>query len=314
MEIRQYNEGDEHAICNLFRSVFNKEMSLEYWNWRYADNPTGLKMISLMWDGEKLAGHYALSPVWLSINDENLLSGLSMTTMTHPNYRGLGIFPSLAEHLYKEQKELNDLKLVWGFPNNNSHYIFGKILRWKDVEQIPTFSLPINTLKKTTDSKSITLSTSFRDSYANLDSQRDNVGISVVKNKEYLDWRYLKNPTADYKIFEMKYKDDFYYAVTKTFKSLDVREKYEVDILELHFPNDYKSLVELVSGILEYYSRFDILKINMWAPLSMKNHLLFEKMGFYNHSPITYLGYRSLSLEVNPTGIWKYQMGDSDVY
>jgi len=39
--------------------------------------------------------------------------------MTHPKYRGMKLFPQLAEQIYNKMKEL-DYLMVWGFPNNNS--------------------------------------------------------------------------------------------------------------------------------------------------------------------------------------------------
>lgn len=314
IEIKQYNEGDEVAICDLFKSAFNKDLSIEYWNWRYRDNPTGIKMISLMWDGDKLAGHYALSPVYVHIDGQKALSGLSMTTMTHPDYRGLGIFPTLAEHLYNEQKELNELQMVWGFPNNNSHYIFSKVLKWKDVEQIPTFSLYLQNFKKPTDSTDIVLSKDIKQGYITTAEEKSDYSFRVEKSEKYLNWRYLENPSSVYEIFELSHQNKLYYAVSKVFKSYDVEGKYEIDIVELNFPEDYKSLVELVSVLIEHYANFDILKINMWCPLSRKSHLLLEKMGFGNQAPITYLGYRSLNKDSRSLVNWQYQMGDSDVY
>lgn len=316
MEIRPYTAGDEQAICGLFKLAFNKEMSLEYWNWRYRDNPTGMIMISLMWDGETLVGHYALSPVYLNLKGEKILSGLSMTTMTHPEYRGLGIFPTLAEHLYKEQA-LNGLKMVWGFPNNNSHYIFGKVLKWKDVEQIPTFSLFVEHFKMPAEATSVVSSAQFKESYLSVLADQNEELCQVHKSLDYLNWRYLKNPTADYQIFELEHKGKTYFAVTKVFPSFDVKGRYEIDVLELNFPDDYKSGVQLISAILENYKDFNPLKINMWMPLSSKKHLVFEKMGFGNVAPVTYLGFRSLednSKGAIPFTYWDYQMGDSDVY
>src|SRR5687767_1720003 len=111
-----YKAGDETAILNLFEVCFKKPLAADYWRWRFEHNPAGLKMIMLMWDHEKLVGHYALSPVNMIIESENHLTGLSMTTMTHPDYTGKGIFQQLALELYNEQHRHNNLTMVWGFP------------------------------------------------------------------------------------------------------------------------------------------------------------------------------------------------------
>ena len=82
MEIRKYKLGDENAILDLFKLSFKKEMSLDYWNWRFRDNPIGTQMIYLMWDNSKLVGHYAVSPNILSIGGDMCKSALSMTMVS----------------------------------------------------------------------------------------------------------------------------------------------------------------------------------------------------------------------------------------
>ncbi len=84
MKILPYKTGDEHAILNLFERSFGKKLSIEYWNWRFANHPSGIRMIMLMWDGDTLVGHYAVSPAKLVIHQQEILTALSMTTMTDP--------------------------------------------------------------------------------------------------------------------------------------------------------------------------------------------------------------------------------------
>ena len=93
-------------------------MSLDFWNWRFRENPFSDKeMISLMWDNDTLAGHYAVSPAAMIFDQQPALTALSMTTMTHPEYGGRGIFTQLANHLYDEIYREHQVKMVWGFPN-----------------------------------------------------------------------------------------------------------------------------------------------------------------------------------------------------
>jgi len=89
MVIKKYVQGDETSILKLFQLVFKKEMTQEFWEWRFKNNPfTEDVFIYLMWDGSNLIGHYAVSPVELKIKGEIIKTALSMTTMTHPDYGG----------------------------------------------------------------------------------------------------------------------------------------------------------------------------------------------------------------------------------
>ena len=64
MEIRPYQPGDEKEIAALFLNAFGKPMPQGFWQWRYQKNPfLSDVLIHMMWDGNTLAGHYAVSPV-----------------------------------------------------------------------------------------------------------------------------------------------------------------------------------------------------------------------------------------------------------
>ncbi len=118
MEIKRYKKGDEREILKLFSIAFGKDLSMDFWKWRYLQNPfLEDPVINLMWDGTKLIGHYAVSPVVLNVKGESIMTSLSLTTMTHPEYGGKGIFTKLAEDLYQNMYSIENIEAVWGFPN-----------------------------------------------------------------------------------------------------------------------------------------------------------------------------------------------------
>lgn len=317
MEIKDYKSGDEIAILELFELSFGRKLSFDFWKWRFLSNPEKKIMIKLMWDKDELVGHYAVSPVTLSVGQEKILSALSMTTMTHPGYSGRGIFTDLAEALYEQESKVSNLKAVWGFPNTNSHYGFIKNLKWKNLEQIPTFTLDCAKLKSI-DFSSIKVVGEFCNEHvvSQIKSYSSD-SIKVNKSLEYLNWRYLQNPVNKYDLFEFTSGTEKYFAVTKVFSSFIDKNRYEVDLLELSFPADHDLLLQLLNAIKEYYSSHNIWRINLWLSLHDDKHILLEKIGFVNTLPITYSGIRVLdqklkSLETADN--WSYSMGDSDVY
>jgi hypothetical protein len=323
MEVADYKTGDELEILKLFKTSFKKELSLNFWNWRFLNNPAGDVMIKLMWDGNTLAGHYAVSPVELIINGEVQLSALSMTTMTHPEYGGRGIFTTLAESLYSDIKDKHNVSSVWGFPNNNSHYGFIKNLKWKDLNVIPTLSISLNNFNKRRDER-INVTKNFRDEHSDAfhSTLLGKNKVAVHRTKQYLNWRYSNNPVNNYTIFECNDRGDHFYAVTKcfAFNSENGKEDLAIDLVEICFPADINLLYGLISEIVAFYYsdlNTNLSRINLWLPLSDPKFILFEKIGFSIHSPLTYMGARSLSPAGNPTEQfqkWYYSMGDSDIY
>lgn len=135
MLIRPYQTGDEHKIVALFKTVFGKDMQLEYWHWRFGDgNPWGSTIVVAM-DGDTMAAHYAVCHQQATYNGRVFLTAQSMTTMTHPDYRGQGLFVKCAALCFENAKDAG-VKFVWGFPNKNSAPGFYNKLGWKRLGNV----------------------------------------------------------------------------------------------------------------------------------------------------------------------------------
>jgi len=309
MEIRPYREGDEQQILKLFKLSFGKEMTIEYWNWRFANNPfSNDKQIHLMWEGDLLVGHYAVSPTEFCIENEKVMGALSMTTMTHPEFAGKGIFSALAESLYAQLRK-SDYGFVWGFPNPNSHYGFIKNLAWKDLGILPMLSLHVSALQSLNDVE-YKLRTDFDDPM--LLMLQDPSSIALNKTKSYLNWRYTDNPFAHYKII---YTASGSIVVYKKIVSFQDSSKFEIDILEINFSSDVQQLIRLLNAILK--EEHHIIKFNVWCSLYRKEYLQMDKAGFKMTLPLTYLGFRSFDSAfdvMEDLRRWNLSMGYSDVF
>ncbi len=316
MIIRKYIPGDEDSILELFHIVFKQEMTKNYWNWRFKNNPFSNEIfIYLMWDEDKLVGHYAVSPVEMNAQGNIVKTALSMTTMTHPEYGGQGIFSKLASALYQDVQENFGYKLIWGFPNNNSHYGFIKNLGWKDAAIIPmmTLELPVKALSDQQEIKY-----EVNDSFSSEIISKLNIANSALKinkTKNYLDWRYLTNPGATYKVLHIENLEGV--VVYKVIKSFDKHtEGFEIDILELYFDNNIGSLSKIIQAILIQERNQTITKINIWKSIFTSERIWLEKFGFKVGLPLTYLSYLNLddfSLASDYRN-WDVGLGYSDVF
>jgi len=313
MIIRPYQPGDEKQILALFRNVFGKPMSQNYWDWRFMKNPTGLFLIYLAWDGDELAAHYAVSPVTISIEGSEFLTALSMTTMTHPSYRSRGLFRSLAEGIYNAMFE-QGLSFVWGFPNTISHRAFIRELAWKDIYEIPMFrkslkdnrplpSLPVNV------EESKDFHSGFDEFWAKVSSQYK---ILVKRDSQFLQWRYGSNPKHRYNAIVYCEKGKLHgYAVYKRYEN-------DVDLVDLLSTNDEVSIA-LIVGVILSAMRKNCNFVNCWMNLELPLHREMEKIGFQNSEPVTYFGGKVLNHCLQERGVgdyknWYLSLGDSDVY
>lgn len=304
----EYREGDEKSILALFQIVFKKTMSTEFWNWRYLDKPNFKRTnIQLAWDEDKLVGHYAISMSSLSINTKVVPAGLSMTTMTHPEYAGKGIFSELASRLYKK-KEFEGCPTIYGFPNNNSHRGFVKNLEWKDVEIIPSLILDDFTKR---DSVSCLYSPiiQLEDRHMNhVENLLSDYNCFTKRDLEYYNWRFSKNSLNKYTILGSTSSDDFV-----VFKEYHTDKGVEIDLVEWSVSADVEYSISVLNSILVYLNRESVKRFNIWMPLKDIRHLTLEKVGFQNAAPLTYFAVRNTEQSIDSQN-WYYQMSDSDVY
>lgn len=295
-------------IQKLFLCSFNREISKEFLIWRYANNPFKDTLFSVKYVDQQIISSYSASPCYLNIAGENKKTAISMTTMTHPIHRGEGIFPKLAHELYISMED-KGYYMIWGFPNNNSHRKFIKNLEWQDIYEIPTMVLDLNKHKNEEKIKYDT------DNYFDLtynNAKSFNEFVSVFKDKNYLKWRYAKNPFNKYtNIIVSNGNQVSSYAVIKKYNQ-------SLDLVDCRAEN-YEEGEYLIKSTIAYAQQNSLRFINCWAPRHHFIHNICEKHGFLNSVPITYFGGRLLRDSSNKKDFFNYsnwyiQMGDSDVY
>jgi GNAT superfamily N-acetyltransferase len=307
--LRPYEPGDEEAIIGLFRTVYGRPMTPDYWRWRFLQNPQNRVLIELAWKDAELIAHYAVSPLTLTHQGTDLPAALSLTTMTHPAYQGRGLFTQLARDLY-ERLTHTGTALIIGFPNANSHRTFIRDLGWTDIHEIPTLTGPARTLQNHPACPRITQTT-------HLDHDLDQLltdltpphRYALKKDAAYLNWRYSQHPHNHYTTHQYTHDGQpLGYAITKPYGP-------DTDIVDL-LCRDHTIALKLITHIAQHTT--PDANIRLWLPLTNPLHRELERHGYTNQPPITYLGAKTLSLPdsaelANPHN-WCYTMGDSDVY
>lgn len=296
-----------NSLNKLFNVTFKREINPALLEWRYLNNPYDDLLVAVAIENNEIVANYSASPLQISKNGEIVKAAISMTTMTHPDYMGRGLFPLLADMLYNEMKRKN-YKLIYGFPNNNSHGSFINKLQWKDIYEIPTFSLLLEDYleKKIDSSYEFYNDETFLKIYNEIESKQE---ICLHKDQSYYKWRYAANPENDY------------YNLTITNENEVVGnliyKKYgqAIDILEINGISDAEKEY-LVIHLINTVKNSNTGKINSWLSVYDTFHRTLEKLGFKNNEPITYFSYKLLNGidGYEKYGNWKIQMGDSDVY
>jgi len=310
-EFRSYQEGDETAILDLFRQSYGCDLGLKVWAWRFRDNPAGPGVIDLSWDGNTLAAHYAVTAVAMRIAGQDWQTGLSGTTMTHPNYRGQGLFPILARNTY-ERMTKSGMAMVYGFPNAMSHRGFIKDLGWADIYEIPTFRLPLSgAVSLPAPGPALVELQQFDKRFDLLWEQvKDDFPVVTKRDQRHLQWRYVDNPIERFRILAYGDADSLLgYAVFKRYQD-------ELQVVDLLTVQDIEIGVRLLSGVAQAADAEVAAAISLWLGVTHPLHHALERFGFRLGEPVTYFGALAFrnQVEISNFRNWYLAMGDSDVF
>jgi len=313
--IKPYKDKDEDSIVELFHSVYGKIITINYWNWRFKNAPAGNGIIQLGWDKNILASHYAVVPIKYSIDNSDYLGCIAESGMTRKEYRRLGLFPKLAEHIM-EQMTNNRMIIIYGFPNYLSHRTHVEEIGWYDIYEIPTMRLKlINQLLIQNESYQIIELEEFDSRFDNLwQIARKNYHIISCRDSNQLHWRYKCNPNTKYRLLAHIDNNNLLgYVVFKQYNE----ELQIVDILTASTePVVGLALVMKVANIARY---MNLDSVSLWLSVNTPLHRKLEKNGFQNDAPITYFTARllyepGLESQIYNARNWYITMGDSDNY
>jgi predicted acetyltransferase len=270
-------EGNGEDLIELFQSVTPElEVDIQKWRWKYLENPLKENLILVYEDRKKIVGEEAIVPFKAYFKGKILKIGHSVDSMVLNEYRGKGIFKKLALKSLKEGKE-RGYSYFYGFPNKNSLPIYTKKLNWMIFGYIRRWIFPLNlnilSLKFKIDFS--ILSPLFKigknllkrdygfervynfngvDVY--LENLKKHYDIFLLRDEDFLKWRYLDHPYYKYDIF----KDD---------KNIFVLRIKDVDIkrgtIEEFIYSDYLSFSKILSFSIKYFIENNVDLIDIWV-------------------------------------------------
>ena len=342
--MREYIKGDEKGILDLFNFVFNARRSIEHWNWEFKNNPAGFAKIWLAEDNNAIVGQYTIIPLRMKVGNETLMGAQSVDTITHPSYRRQGMFVTLANKVYYDAGK-DGISVIYGFPTEAACHGFVKKLDWFKVCSIQRMAKPLNIknllrrrqrlLVKILQAVSKVLfgvldktkklgafkHFSFRRIPAFDKSVNDfweriagDYPIAVVKDRRYLNWRYVHKPGKQYAIFlAKKGNENLGYVVLDI--SAKLNEGYIVDVIS---PMTAVAMEYLVLKAIEYLKEQHVNVIICWT---LKGNLLYKvlmKNGFLPLGKVRFIARRNAptidkSFLKDPRN-WFITLGDSDLF
>lgn len=237
--VRAYKTGDEEGILELWKAVYpdrnyERQRWMNWWRWMYKDNPNGLGVIVVADHDGKIVAHSAEIPVMMKIGDESVLAAINLDAMTHPDYRRQGTFAALVK-ARRLESEKRGIRATYGFRNKYSYPYPGLATKvgMFDAATIQKVFRPLDwqaTLRTQTQNRllsaigpaagSLLSAVVFRPGktrcpdgltigqVGQFDDRVDQFWRKVsgqyqaivLRNKEYLNWRYVAAPDGRYSI------------------------------------------------------------------------------------------------------------------
>jgi GNAT superfamily N-acetyltransferase len=209
--------------------IYNKA----YWEWQYAQLPTGQSHVYAAWDGDRIIGYYHVPVYRCMIDGEEKLIGNIQDVAVNPNYRGGGLFRKLAEYANADLNHVG-IDLIYTFPNDKSIHTFLKYNHFSTVSAVPTYLRPVNSggiirskanllgtekvlgaigdLSLKLISKSIKIvdaqvetiheiTNEVEHAFTEYDSTFRN---HLIRDKDWLIWRYLRSPRGKHHVLAVR--------------------------------------------------------------------------------------------------------------
>ncbi|WP_051273482.1 GNAT family N-acetyltransferase [Desulfotruncus alcoholivorax] len=224
--VMDYKEGMLKKITSLTQIYYGDiEIASErFLNWQYFENPTGNSIMKLAVKENEVIGQYIVIPIRFNVSGSVVIGSLSLNTLVHPQHHGKGIFKILAKEVYKYCQD-KDVVFTYGFPNQNSFHGFTKSLGFRYLE-VPLLIRLINPVKLLK-SKLFNIKSEMYECTDNFNNNTFSDGINianvnrfgsefdvfwelicnnspvmVIRNSEYLNWRYIDIPYRRYHVLK----------------------------------------------------------------------------------------------------------------
>ena len=139
--LRKLDSSEFDLLVPLMRDCFGMDVDIDYFKWKYLDNPAGefIGFIAVSANNE-IGAYYGVIPEVYSIEGVQSKIYQSCDTMTHSSHRRKGLFQKLAKLCYDWLSE-NDRLFVIGFGGAQSTPGFIKF-GWKNPFQVRHYFYP----------------------------------------------------------------------------------------------------------------------------------------------------------------------------
>lgn len=230
-DIRAYQPGDEAQIVELHQEVFNSSLTVDHWRWKLKGRESVIENVWLAYKEDQLVFHYGGVPIHCQIGNQVITIMSSVDAMTAPDYRRQGLLTTVGQFVFKTWQD-NHIAFTLGLPNEQ----YGsrtQILGWRPLFDLQWFIFPLRPQlmiahklglasfgkipifdelwkqirhQRAKIDKDITIryieqaGSEFDQLWQNWCQQSLDTSISIVRDRHWVEWRYLREPSSPYQL------------------------------------------------------------------------------------------------------------------
>jgi GNAT superfamily N-acetyltransferase len=139
---RLYEPSDRENLLALFRAVYGDDAPRKTSSWRYLDRPLRRALISVAEADGHIVGTQPSYEVLVQTRGGPISGAMFLDVMTHPAYRGRGIFKGVVEHLRRECHE-RGMAILLTTPNADAARGFAKLAAWHCLGELTPYVRPV---------------------------------------------------------------------------------------------------------------------------------------------------------------------------
>ena len=276
-----------------------------YLGWEYIQNPDGLALITTGEIERKIVSQYIILPRSFSVDNKILKGSVSVNTLTHPHYRGKGLFEKLANETFDRCKE-KEILFTIGFPNPISHPFIERKQIFETIGYLPLLFRPLNPIRlliryiknkrdKTGNEIELNitdqiLSANAEISFFDFKTDSDKYEIFLQKfNKEkqnvtmrslqFLRWRYVNIPNRKYHLIKLEIGNEIKaIAVFRSKYMFGLRSGILIDLISHINLKEIKYLLDTLHKIA-IKNKLDLIFATL--PANSFEFKILKNSGFY---------------------------------
>jgi len=314
IDLTEYRKAYFPQIQELFNVSFNKEMTKEYFLWKYERAPWSSKGYVAVYDS-KVVAFYGGIRMRFEFGGRELWAYQFCDVMTHPGYRGrfvtkTPLIVSLGEMFYRENK----MDFAFGFPSLRHARLQSLRLGGEGYRLVRLYK------KERLKRRFLTWKLRIEEGWESFKKgemkefllKHDDRFLHLAKDEAYIKWRYINNPLKEYRLLVFSRINK-----TRGFIVFTVEDGW-FNILEI-FYMDIKDLVDMLVSVEAYLARNirDIKGIRAWHHQEEPARDYLEDFG-YSHEDSVPIAFRAVDSSSGITSDifynrYFYRMGDYDV-